>query len=405
MTAARLDEVEVATGLDVAATSAATNAAENFVPFVLADSTGTMRASGIRRVMPASSWQSLPAQASSFLARAATKNEAAIIVGLIPFDHRMPAYLFQPNDVEWSVPYYPSTVTDYDTSATIATRFVAEPSRSAYAESVSRALEYIRSGDDDLRKVVLSRTLLVHSSQTLDPRDVLQRLRSDRSVTVFSVALPSEANGARRTFVGATPELLIEKSGRQIFSRPLAGSTRRRASVTEDHEAGDMLMHSAKDRREHAVVAESIADTLAPYCKELHVPRVPSLVTTASMWHLGTRIEGTLKSDDVSSLELATALHPTPAVCGTPIERAREVISELETFDRGFFAGAVGSCDVRGNGRWFVSIRCAELSGSTARLYAGAGIVAGSDADGEVAETAAKFGPMLRALRITAEAV
>ena len=121
------------------------------------------------------------------------------------------------------------------------------------------------------------------------------------------------------------------------------------------------------------------------------------------MWHLATHVEGELRDPAVCSLELARALHPTPAICGVPTETANEVIQRLEPFDRGFYSGAIGWVDGRGDGRWMVTIRCAEIVGSRALLYAGAGIVAGSDPESEAAETSAKFIALLRALDIDEE--
>jgi isochorismate synthase len=148
------------------------------------------------------------------------------------------------------------------------------------------------------------------------------------------------------------------------------------------------------------MVVESILDTLTPYCADLSTPEGTGLRATASMWHLGTRIVGRLKDTSLSSAFFAALLHPTPAVCGLPRKLAHAQITELEPYDRDFYAGAVGWCDSAGDGRWYVSIRCAEIDGDEARLYAGAGIVPGSTPEGEVAETAAKFKAMLDAFGI-----
>jgi len=118
------------------------------------------------------------------------------------------------------------------------------------------------------------------------------------------------------------------------------------------------------------------------------------------MWHLGSTIEGVLRDPDVTALELALAIHPTPAVCGTPFDEALDVIGQLEPFDRDFYSGAVGWTDARGDGEWHVAIRCAEICGTSARLFAGAGIVDGSDPAAEAAETSGKFTALLRALGV-----
>src|SRR5699024_1377416 len=148
-------------------------------------------------------------------------------------------------------------------------------------------------------------------------------------------------------------------------------------------------------QREHQTVVEAVLDTLAPYCTELPARPETILRKTANLWHLGTPITGTLKQADTSSAELAAALHPTPAVCGLPRTPAHAAISELENFDRGFYAGAVGWTEANGDGEWHVAIRCAEIEAARVRLYAGAGIVPGSNPQQETRETADKFTLML----------
>ncbi|MGV3709497.1 MAG: isochorismate synthase [Gemmatimonas sp.] len=368
------------------------------------DATRAIRAGGVRRVLPPVSRHALAGSASAFLSTMSPADDASALVGVFPFDDSVPAHLFEPETFEMlelgsDLP----VVLASNESVTSALRFVAEPSRAAYAESVDRAIRRLCQDPPELRKVVLARTLAVHNHSTIDVASVLAKLQRDRSVNTFSVSLPPSPDGLPRTFVGATPEMLIDKSGKEISSLPLAGSARRLANIEQDQAAGQRLLNSSKDLVEHRHVIESIADLLTPYCQSLTVPRRPSLLSTASIWHLGTRIEGVLRSEDTPSLELAMLLHPTPAVCGSPRALAREVIAELETFDRGYFTGGVGYTDARGDGRWYVAIRCAEISGTRARLYAGAGIVDCSDAYGEVLETETKFAPMLRALGIAAE--
>ncbi|MBV8195610.1 MAG: chorismate-binding protein, partial [Candidatus Dormibacteraeota bacterium] len=145
---------------------------------------------------------------------------------------------------------------------------------------------------------------------------------------------------------------------------------------------------------------DAVADTLAPFCSELEVDRQPSLHATATLWHLRTSIRGRLRDDSPDALTLAAALHPTPAVCGMPPDAALSLIRELEPFDRRFYAGIVGWVDARGDGEWVIALRCAEIMGRTARLYAGAGIVSGSDPAAEDREADVKFGAMLRALGV-----
>ncbi|WP_236638426.1 chorismate-binding protein [Mangrovicoccus ximenensis] len=161
----------------------------------------------------------------------------------------------------------------------------------------------------------------------------------------------------------------------------------RQADPVADAAAAAGLAGSDKDRREHAIVVEYILDTLAPFCRSLGTPEGTRLTSTRSMWHLGTPIEGVLKDEGLPSAVLAARLHPTPAVCGLPCNRAEELIRKLEPVPRDYYAGAVGWTDAHGDGAWHVAIRCAEICGAEARLYAGAGIVPGSDPEAEVAET------------------
>jgi isochorismate synthase len=254
------------------------------------------------------------------------------------------------------------------------------------------------SGPEPLRKVVLSRSLVIEQTQPIDVARLVRRLARDRSVWTFQTPLGPAEDGTPRVLVGATPELLVSRKGENVVSHPLAGSARRDADPEADRIAAERLQDSAKDRREHDTVVEAVLDTLAPYCRRLAVPDGTRLRATATMWHLGTRVVGTLNDRETPVAELLAALHPTPAVCGLPREQARDVIRQLEPFDRGFYAGAVGWTDSSGDGEWYVAIRCAEISGNSAPLFAGAGIVAGSDPDSEVEETAAKFAALLDAL-------
>lgn len=287
-------------------------------------------------------------------------------------------------------------------------RLTAEPGAAAYARAVARALDIMQaeSGTPEaLEKVVLARCLLVESARPIPVDALLSRLATDDSTTAFRVRLPQLQGAAHgRVLCGATPELLIDKTGRRVRSHPLAGSARRRADAVLDRDAAETLAQSGKDQREHALVVEAILDTLAPYCDMLDCPGGTRVTSTRSMWHLGTAIEGRLRDADMPSVLLASALHPTPAVCGVPRARAARLIDALEPVARDFYAGAVGWMDAQGDGAWYVAIRCAEISGPQARLYAGAGIVPGSDPMAETTETGAKFGALLAALGLPADA-
>ncbi|WP_250152148.1 isochorismate synthase [Ancylobacter radicis] len=341
---------------------------------------------------------------------AARPDGPRVLVGALPYDMAAPAYLFQPAELtrlagrsplaqtlQSAFPAAPPAAAR-DTLPAPHWRVMAEPTLPAYRAAVAAALEKMADGEDDLRKIVLSRSLRLAADRPIDARALLRILARDESVTTFCVPVSgAEGDGA---FIGATPELLISKRGEAILSHPLAGSARRHADPALDRAAAQALAVSEKDGREHRAVVEAILDQLAPYCLELGTPEGTQITSTATMWHLGTRIAGRLRDPALSSLELAALLHPTPAVCGTPRPAAARLIAELEGYDRGFYAGAVGHCDEAGDGAWHVAIRCARIAGGEARLYAGAGIVPGSDPIAEGEETSAKFAALLQAFGI-----
>jgi isochorismate synthase len=266
------------------------------------------------------------------------------------------------------------------------------PTTDAYAHAVADIVGRIRAGD--LRKVVLARTIDVQAGRRLDARRLAHRLRAVNP-DAYTFAAPTPTG----VLVGASPELLVSRFGREVRSNPLAGSAARSGNPAEDRENGARLLASAKDHEEHAIVVDAIARVLAPYCRELSWDPEPVLLETPNVWHLSTRFRGLLREPPASALELAGALHPTPAVAGAPTQAALRAIDELEPFDRGCYAGPVGWVDAAGDGGWAIALRCAELSGERATLYAGAGIVEGSEPAAEVEETERKFRAFLDALR------
>jgi menaquinone-specific isochorismate synthase len=157
------------------------------------------------------------------------------------------------------------------------------------------------------------------------------------------------------------------------------------------------LTGSDKDREEHDYAARSAAEALRPYCDRLSVPDEPTVLALPNVTHLATEVTGTLHTE-LPALELAGLLHPTAAVCGTPTPAAARLIAELEGMDRGRYAGPVGWMDVHGDGEWGIALRCAQVDGARLRLFAGCGIVAGSDPTVELAEAEAKFLAVRRAL-------
>ena len=332
--------------------------------------------------------------------------EPGMLAGALPFDRTQAAHLLAPQRVidvgaaqDWLARMAGQGGAPAPWSIT------PQPTRARYEDAVAQALKDLR-GPSDLRKVVLARTLRAHSTQRVNPWRLLQRLAGDPGVMRYAVPLPVAAGEAPAWLVGATPELLLSRRGARIVSEPLAGSAPRVGDARESEALADALRGSAKDQQEHRYVVQAIADLLAPLCRQLRVPDAPALHATATMWHLGTHIEGELKDASAeglpaaSSAALAALLHPTPAVCGTPRAQAAHAIAELESVPRGFYAGAVGWCDAAGDGDWHVALRCARVQGHEARLFAGAGIVADSVPASEGAETRAKFNAMLNALEL-----
>ncbi|MGY6500181.1 MAG: isochorismate synthase [Acidimicrobiales bacterium] len=253
------------------------------------------------------------------------------------------------------------------------------------------ALEAGRSRLDDgpLRKFVFAREVVIETDRPLPRSAILGRLRrSFPSCFITSVG----------SMVGASPELLLSRRGDIVRSRPLAGTAGRSPDPTVDARLAAGLLASSKDRHEHQIVIDMVHDTLLPWCSYVDIEPEPSVVAMANVQHLATYLEGRLTTPAASAIELVTALHPTPAICGTPTDLALDVIRELEGLDRGAYAGPVGWIDGAGNGDWAVGIRSAEIAGTTARVFAGVGVVSDSDPEAELAETRNKLQAMLSAL-------
>lgn len=266
------------------------------------------------------------------------------------------------------------------------------PSRPAqwWCELVARATKDIASaGPEGLRKVVLAREVVLRSDAPFDRLGVLARLRS-----TFPGCHLFHVEG----FLGASPELLVSRAGDVVRAQPMAGTAPRGGDPASDARLAGALLASATYRHEHQITIDMVHDTLLPWCSYLDYEAEPSVVGVANVQHLATLVEGRLSQPAPSVLELVTALHPTPAVSGWPREAANRWIEQNEELDRGRYAGAVGWVDAAGNGTWAVSIRCADVQGPTARVWAGNGIVADSDPSTELAETQAKLQAMLMAL-------
>ncbi|HEX5375035.1 MAG TPA: isochorismate synthase [Solirubrobacterales bacterium] len=256
-----------------------------------------------------------------------------------------------------------------------------------FERAVAAATDRIEAGE--MSKVVLAREVLVSAGAAHDPAAVFGAMREQfSSCFCFCCGTPEAA------FVGASPELLLRRSGASVSTVALAGSTRRSSDPAVDDHLGEQLLRSDKDRREHAIVAERIARTLRPHAVWVEAGPEPEIVKVANIQHLATPVVAQL-AEPRSAVELAGMLHPTPAVGGEPREAARAAIAELERIDRGWYAGPVGWMDAAEDGEFCVALRSAVLRDREAHLYAGVGIVAGSDPAAELAETEIKLGALL----------
>ena len=367
--------------------------------FVLVREAGGVSGRGVHRRIRVDAGPEQPHRAAEAAGDllAATHRRDAVVVGALPFTGDVPALLTIPArtlirdpegqvsevtlDGAWNAlpePAHPGAE-----PALAGAPQPPDATHAQYTAAVREALRRIDAGD--LRKVVLARSRTVVAPTDLAA--VLRRLAArDPRCHVFAAAIPGPG-----VVAGATPELLVRRRGDLVFSTPLAGSAARGADPASDRDAAERLMASVKDRAEHRLVVEAVADALAPLCRDLRVDPQPSMSGTATVWHLSTNLRGVLRNRDLSALTLAAHLHPTPAVCGVPRDIARGVIDDLETVPRGFYAGLVGWVDGSGDGEWAITLRCAEIRAAAARLFAGAGIIAGSDPEAEFAETEIKF--------------
>lgn len=286
---------------------------------------------------------------------------------------------------------------DLELAPPVATRVGARPratlaaaslSRQEYVELVRDAVARIRSGE--VEKVVMARDARAGIPADADRRALLQELAE---------AYPDTLTFAVDGLVGASPETLVSVHAREASARVLAGSRARGAGAADDAAAATALATSTKDLDEHAFAVQSVLRALRPHARAVTASESPFTLKLANLWHLATDVEVEL-SEDASGLDLVAALHPTAAVAGSPTVDALRLIAELEPFDRGRYAGPVGWIDQDGDGEWVIALRCARIDDDgTLTAYAGAGIVADSDPESELAETRMKFRPIADALR------
>jgi menaquinone-specific isochorismate synthase len=252
----------------------------------------------------------------------------------------------------------------------------------AWKSRVATAVTRIQNGELD--KVVLARDITVSSSKSIDPRAILQRLAAEYPTTwKYSIS----------GLVGATPELLLRLSRGMITSRVLAGTISKTGDAS--------LARSSKDLAEHEYAVRSVADAIEPFCSSTNVPESPFVLHLANVMHLATDVTGALVETlaHIDAFTILEQLHPSAAVCGTPRPKAAALIQEIEGMSRGRYAGPVGWIDAAGDGELGIALRCGQINGDTIRIFAGCGIVDGSDPEVELAETYAKFTPMRSALK------
>ncbi|MFM2353863.1 MAG: hypothetical protein RLZZ608_1269 [Actinomycetota bacterium] len=269
-----------------------------------------------------------------------------------------------------------------------ATLAAASLSREEFTAVVGRAVEAIRAGR--VEKVVIARDATASIPPDADRRALLHEL-ADRYPDCVTFAVDG--------LMGASPETLVSVHGGEASARVLAGSTARGTSSADDAAAAAQLATSAKDLDEHAFAVHSVLDALRPHVRAVTASELPFTLKLPNLWHLATDVEMQL-AESSSALDLVAALHPTAAVAGSPTDAALALIAELEPFDRGRYAGPVGWIDHDGDGEWVIALRCARIDDDgLLTAYAGAGIVADSDPDSELAETRMKFRPIADSLR------
>ncbi len=258
-----------------------------------------------------------------------------------------------------------------------------------WAHQVHEAVR--RIGSSGLEKVVLARDLLAISDTQIDVRWPLRRLAS---------SYPSCWTYHVRGLFGATPEMLVRRERGLVTSRVLAGTIRRTGDDAHDLALAGALARSSKDLEEHEYAVRSVAHALAPHCTSMNVPEAPFVLHLPNVMHLASDVAGVIgpADGDSNALALAAALHPSAAVGGTPSDLSVDTIAELEQMDRERYAGPVGWIDAGGDGEWGIALRCGIVDGARVRLFAGCGIVAGSEPESELAEAQAKFVPVRDAL-------
>ncbi|MER2473391.1 isochorismate synthase [Photorhabdus laumondii] len=322
-----------------------------------------------------------------------SKIDNPVLFGIVPFHEKHPTRLVIPKRLCVSSNICPQRV--HPSKKIRCTSAVSIPTRDGFKQGVKDTLDLFET--TELSKVVLSRVIELDMEKEICFQTLLKNLLL-ANPKAYTFAANIDDRGTK--LIGASPELLVAKTGNRIISNPLAGSRPLSPIKSENNLARQSLLTTAKDLHEHRSVVEEVERVMSHYCDNLYTPMIPSVIETQSMLHLSTLLEGYVLDPTLSVLQVATKLHPTPAVCGYPREKAYKTIRNLECFERGYFTGMLGWCDSRGNGEWVVTIRCAEVQKRQLRIFAGAGIVDQSIPQSELEETDAKMATMFKATGI-----
>ncbi|MGR5502018.1 isochorismate synthase [Vibrio sp. DNB22_10_4] len=362
-------------------------------PFLFSSPNTSMLALGIKKeINTFIPFKKLSDEATRLIESAKVdSNDNPVLFAAVPFDESTTTRMVIPEKLLLSS-RHKADITSSNMANKACT--LCSSSEEYYRSGVKKILERIES--TNLTKAVLSRFVKLKSQHKIERARLLQNLMySNPEAYIFSAQLED-----RVKLIGASPELLLSKKSANIVSNPLAGSRPRSNNPIVNKSSTLTLLRNAKDLLEHSIVVKEVENVLRKYCTNLNVPQIPSVVETANMLHLSTKLEGVVDQSHINSLQIAAELHPTPAVCGFPYLAAYKLIKELEGHERGYYTGMVGWCDARGNGQWVVTIRCAEISDTELCLYAGAGIVSGSNPDCELVETTSKMSTILSAVNI-----
>jgi isochorismate synthase len=333
--------------------------------------------------------------------RVQSPGSGPVLLGAIPFDSNEPHDFILPHVSLVKSADGRAWVTSVDDAepnfvhppepAAVAASYTVKQGVSVdhYLEAVKQARDAVRNAS--ITKAVIARDIVINASSPIDVYAVLLRLRS---------SFGSSYRYLIDDFIGASPELLVAVDNGAISSHPLAGTAPRTGDPQTDSELAEKLLSSEKNQIEHRVVIDMVHDTLLPFCSYLDWQPEPSVIQVANVQHLGTLMQGMLSKPFMHVLDAAIMLSPTPALGGFPKQEALQLIDQYEGINRGRYGGAIGWFDQKGNGAFAVAIRCAQLSPdrTSARLFAGGGIVADSDPAAELAETQAKFQAMLAAI-------